>query len=395
MLMIFPWRREQFLDLASPHVRQNPYPTYAQLRKTNPIALVKVPFFGKTYFVSRYDDVASALRDPRISTDMIRYAQMNGAPVKHIPRTFQVLLQNMLTTDDPQHRRLRTLVHKAFTPKRIADMENEIRELTTRLLDTMKNKRQVDLIADYALPIPMTVISEMLKVPEEDRLQFHHAVTSFLESTSSGIWQMVTQFRKLRKIVRYFEELVQSRRKHLGDDLLSAMIEAEEAGDRLNQDELIGMIFLLLLAGHETSVNLVASGTLALLEHPQELQLLQNNPELIDSAIEELVRYTNPIELSTPRFALEAIEWHGVTIPAGHRILVGIGSANRDDTVFSNPDTLQITRSPNKHLGFGLGAHYCLGAPLATTTRKHCNEFITGTFPEYAIGGFLKLPHLA
>ncbi len=377
-------QRGQNLNLAAPAIRQNPYPTYARLRHEDPVALVRLPFFGKTYFISRYDDVADALKDPRISTDADRGSGANGIGA-WMPRSVSVLGQNMLTKDDPQHRRLRDLVHKAFTPKRIQSMANRITTITDELLDKAERQNKVDLVADFALPIPLVIISEMLAVPEADRMAFHKLTSAFLESTTSGLLHTAMSYGKLTKIIRYFEELIAARRQDPGDDLLSALIAAEEAGDRLSQDELVGMLFLLLLAGHETTVNLIASGALALLEHPAELEQLRADPALWDSALEELLRYTNPVELSTPRYAKETFSWHGVEIPSGHRILVGIGSANRDETVFPEPDRVQITRSPNKHLAFGLGIHYCLGAPLARMEGKVALQSLIERFPRLTL----------
>lgn len=380
--MLSALQRGKNLNLAAPHVRQNPYPTYARLRREEPIALVHLPFFGKTYFISRYADVLEALKDPRISTDVGSNTEKGR---NWMPSSVSALGKNMLTKDDPEHRRLRDLVHKAFTPRRIQSMTERITAITDELLDKADRQNEVDLVADFALPIPLVIISEMLNVPDEDRMYFHQLTSTFLESTTSGLLHTIMSYGKLRKIIKYFEGLIAERRKQPGDDLISALIAVEEEGDRLDQEELIGMLFLLLLAGHETTVNLIASGALALLEHPSELENLRANPELWDSALEELLRYTNPVELSTPRHAKEEIHWHGVTIPAGHRMLVGIGSANRDETVFDNPDVLNITRAPNKHLAFGFGIHYCLGAPLARMEGRIALQSLIERFPNLTL----------
>ncbi|NDJ52271.1 MAG: cytochrome P450 [Chloroflexi bacterium] len=378
--MLFARSKARDLNLADAAVRQDPYPIYAELRRTDPVALVKMPFFGDTYFISRYEDVAATFKDPRISNDTMGSSSEHGGWLT--PRSFRLMAENMLSKDDPEHRRLRDLVHKAFTPSRIRSMVDRVEEITHELLDRAAEKRDVDLIADFALPIPLIIISEMLGVEAKDREPFHHMTARFLESTNSGVMQMVLQTPNINRMVRFFERLLEDRRANLGDDLLSALIEAEQEGDRLSQDELIGMIFLLLLAGHETTVNLIGSGLLALLEHPDEFARLHNDPDLIDSAIEELLRYTNPVELSAPRFPLEDIEMHGVIIPQGHRMLVGVASANRDETVFENPDAVDITRKPNRHLAFGLGVHYCLGAPLARLEGATAINAIVQRFPE-------------
>jgi cytochrome P450 len=376
-------RRQRSLNLAAPEYRRNPYPLYRQLRHEDPVALVKVPFFGSVHFVSRYDDVAAALKDPRLSTDMRHYAIVQMAGIERVPRSIKVLQMNMLTTDDPQHGRLRRLVHLAFTPKRVANMADRIATISHELLDRADRRGgPVDLVADYAMPIPLVIISEMLAVPEEDRMAFHHMAAKFLEGTSSGIMQLMTQYGNMRAIMRFFTRLIAARRADLGDDLLSAMIEAEIDGDRLTDDELIGMMFLLYLAGHETTVHLIAGGALGLLEWPDAFAQLQADRGLMDTALEELIRYTDPVELSTPRYAMETLEIGAVTVEKGSRILVGIGSANRDETVFEEPDRVIVTRSPNRHLAFGLGTHYCLGAPLARLEGRIALEALLDRWPD-------------
>lgn len=380
--MLLLSNRAQKINLASPAIRQNPYPTYAKLRNDNPVALVQLPFFGRVYFLSRYQDVLDALKDTNISTEIT--GKKRGER-DFMPKSFEVLARNMLTQDDPQHDRLRRLVHRAFTPRRIQSMSDRIVAITDELLDKADKKERVDLVADFALPIPLTIISDMLAVPQKERAEFNRLVGGFLESTSSGIMHTILSYGKLKRIIRLLEGLIADRRKNPGDDLVSALIEAEEKGDRLDQDEVVGMIFLLLLAGHETTVNLIASGALALLEFQDELELLRADPGLWENALEELLRFTNPVELSTPRRAIPDLKIHGVEIPAGHKMLLGIGSANRDETVFENPERLDITRSPNKHLAFGMGIHYCLGAPLARMEGKIALKSLIERFPDLTL----------
>jgi cytochrome P450 len=238
----------------------------------------------------------------------------------------------------------------------------------------------MDLIRDYALPLPTTIIAEMLGIPIEDRHQFHrwsNAMTS-----ASSTWGMLNAIPNAIFFVRYLRKIVTQRSARPEDDLVSALAKAEEAGDTLSQDELLAMVFLLLVAGHETTVNLIGTSALALLEHPDQRQLLQSDPNLITSAVEELLRYAAPVDLATERYARENVTIGGVTIPRGEVVMAVIGSANRDERQFRNPDALDIMRKPNMHLSFGLGPHYCLGAPLARLETQVAIGTLTHRMPD-------------
>jgi len=242
-------------------------------------------------------------------------------------------------------------------------MRDRIQVLADELLTRVIHKGECDLIHDYALPLPMIIITEILGVPTRDRNKFHkwsNAVVS-LSSPSPTLRVIPSVWMFLRYLRRFFE----TRRRDPQDDLATALISAEEAGDKLSRDELLAMVFLLLIAGHETTVNLIGNGMLALFENPEAMDQLRHNPEMIKSAVEELLRYTSPVFMLTERYAREDVTIHGVTIPRGEVTLGVIGSANRDETVFQKPDGLDLTREPNRHLSFGQGIHFCLGAPLA------------------------------
>ncbi|HEY8206532.1 MAG TPA: cytochrome P450, partial [Myxococcaceae bacterium] len=234
---------------------------------------------------------------------------------------------------------------------------------TNELLDAIQKKGSADLVADYALPVPVTIISELLGVPERDRSRFHRWSSRLISSTT--VLQTALSIPALRSFMAYIRELIELRRASPEDDLLSAMIQAEEAGDRLSHEELVSMIIAMLVAGHETTVNLIASGTLALLEHPDQMERLRQDPGLMGTAVEELARFTSPAENSTVRIAAEDFTLAGVTVPRGDVVIGVIASANRDERHFTNPDALDLGRDPNRHLSFGMGIHYCLGAPLA------------------------------
>ncbi len=369
-------------DTTSPQFRQDPYPTYANLREHEPITLLEntTMGLGRAFLVTRYDDVVTILKDTRYSSDMRKVGDTSQSKW-WMPKALTTFQNSMILVDDPDHRRLRDLVHKAFTPRMLQDMNGVIENVTDELLEKMAKKGSVDLIEDFALPIPLTVISDMMGVPHKDRHKFHKWMGTFLEITGGSKLQMIGKASNVFQLYRFFKGLIKLRRKDPQDDLVTALVQAEQDGDRLNEDELIAMIFILLLAGHETTVNLIGNGTLALLENPDQLHKLQNQPELIDSAVEELLRFTNPVEQIAPRYNLEEVELSGQKIPKGSRILLGIASANRDETAFPNADQLDITRTPNKHLAFGLGIHYCLGAPLARMEGKIALQRLVARFP--------------
>jgi len=269
----------------------------------------------------------------------------------------------MLDLDPPDHTRLRALVHKAFTPRLVEQMRARVQTLADELLEGITRHGEMDLINDYALPLPMTIITEILGVPTSDRHKFHKWSKAVVSLSSPNVTMRVLP--NVWMFIRYLRRFFKLRRQDPQDDLASALIQAEEAGDRLSEDELLAMVFLLLVAGHETTVNLIGSGVLALLEHPDQMEKLRRDPSLIKPAVEELLRFTAPVFMSTERYAREDVTIHGVTIPHGEMTFGVIGSANRDENVFENPDALDITREPNKHLSFGQGIHFCLGAPLA------------------------------
>lgn len=371
------------LSLNSKAFRADPYPTYARLRREQPVALVEQPMTGKAWMLTRYEDVLAALKDARLATDVGRVRnRMSWMDSPLLPDAFRAMRSNMLQADDPEHRRLRDLVHKAFTPRMIETLAPRIQRITDDLLDrAAKRLNYVELIEDIALPLPLTVISEMLGIPEADRPRFKKWSDAMLEVTSAGALQVVGFFPIVLLMMEYFRRLIAERRAQPRDDMISELARAEQNGDRLTEDEMISTIFLLLVAGHETTVNLIASGMLALLQHPDQLVCLRENPALLESAVEELLRYANPVEHATPRYVTEDIDVRGQRIPQGSITWLALASANRDESVFPHADQLDITRTPNKHLAFGMGIHYCLGAPLARLEGKIAIGTLIERFP--------------
>src|ERR1700730_13676817 len=277
----------------------------------------------------------------------------------------RALQYNMLFLDPPDHTRLRGLVHKAFTPRLIERMRERMQVLADELLDVAASSAEFDLVHGYALPIPATVIADLLGVPATDRDRFHHW-SSVMVSITSGP-ELLRALPSALLFMRYLRRLFAQRRLEPRDDLTTALVQAEEAGDHLSAEELLSMVFLLLVAGHETTVNLISGGTLALLEQPDQLLRLRHQPELLSSgsAVEELLRFTSPVQVATERYATSDVELSGTVIPRGAMVLAMVGSANRDERQFADPDTLDLGRTPNPHLAFAQGAHYRLGAPLA------------------------------
>jgi cytochrome P450 PksS len=356
-------------DLASPAFKANPYPFYARLRAETHVWRATLRDRRTAWLVTRYEDVARVLKDDTFTKDKLNAMDPEQrAKTPWVPGFLKPLERNMLDLDDPDHARLRALVSKAFTPRIIERSRGRIEALCEVFLDDMERERErkvrSDLVAGYALPLPATVIAELLGVPAEDHAKFHRW-SNRLVSVSSGR-DMLRALPAALSFVRYLRKLVERRRADPRDDLVTALIRAEEAGDKLSEDELLAMAFLLLVAGHETTVNLIASGTLALLEHPEQAERLRRDPSLVKQAVEELLRYTSPVEMATERYAREDTELGGMTIPRGELVLAVLGSANRDERQFEDPDALDLARDPNKHLAFGRGGvHHCLGAPLA------------------------------
>ena len=371
----------QPIDMQDPAFRANPYPTYARMRHDMPMTKVRVPGFGReAWLVSRYDDIVGALKDPRLSSDMMKLR--SGGKPRWFPRSFRILANSMVTTDDPDHARLKTLVHKGFTPSRVEHMTNRVQEIADELLAKLEGREVVDLLAEFALVLPMTVISEMLGVPVKERAKFRRFMLHLLDGPPSGIVRLVTGMYNNIRMIRYLDGLIDLRRREPDEGLITALVGAEQSGDRLSQDELVGMVFLLLLAGHETTVNLIGNGMLALMDDREQLDLLHANPAYVRTAVEELLRFTNPVQHSVIRHATEDMEIAGVTIPKSDRVILMLAAANRDEAVFENSETLDITRDPNRHLGFGLGIHFCLGAPLARMEGAIALNALIQRFPD-------------
>ncbi len=337
-------------DLTSSAFIEDPYRTYEQLRQKDPVHRMRLI---EAWALTRYEDVQDVLADHKRFTN----AERNYDYMQY--RTF-------LDLDPPDHTRLRGLVSKAFTPRAVRELGPRIQELVDELLDAAAGRGRIDLISDFAFPLPVIVIAEMLGVPAQDRERFREwsddialSVNPLLNSEQIERVQQATE-----ELFEYFEGIIEQRRQAPQNDMISALLAAEEEGDRLTHEELLSTLMLLLVAGNETTRNLIGNGMLALLKNPAQLQRLREHPELLDSAINELLRYDSPVQMDA-RNAIEDVEIGGKRIAAGQRILAIVGAANRDPQIFANPDELDIGRDEVSHLSFGRGIHYCLGSPLA------------------------------
>ena len=352
------------LDLTDPAFKADPFAFYARLRAEAPAFKVRAPRGQRAWLVTRYDDVLSVLKDETHFVKEARNAmtpeQLRKAP--KMPPFFQALGRGMINLDGADHDRLKVLVHKAFTPRMVEGMRQATQEVTDAALDRALTTGHLDLVADFALPVPLTIIGRILGVPERDNPRFNRGMKAFVAVGSTPSPLLIPP---LLSFMTYLKGLIRARRRQSQDDLISALVAAQESGDQLTDDEILAMIFLLLSAGHETTVNLIGSGTLALLENPEQLQRLRDDPSLIRSAVEELLRFVVPAEMASERYTAQDMTVSGVTIPKGELVLAVIASANRDDAQFHQPDILDLGRSPNRHLSFGRGLHYCLGAPLS------------------------------
>ncbi len=362
-----------FISVAlTPEFRDDPYEFFRLLREHEPVH--KTPF--GVYLLSRHDDVTTVVRDPRLSSDE-RHSELHQAFVESSDEPTRGIFGEemgqavLLFLDPPDHTRLRGLVSKAFTPRMIERLRARIQELVDGLLDAVQERGDgtMDVVADLAYPLPVVIICELLGVPAADHATFQEWSRELAGSIDPQPLRTPEQEERIHAaaeaFVEYFADLIARRRLDPGDDLLSALIEAEQEGDRLSEPELLATALFLLVAGHETTVNLIGNGTLALLRHPDQLDRLRTDPALDRNAIEELLRFDSPVQL-TQRITLDEYDVGGTTIPARQQIIPLLGAANRDPEAFPEPDRLDLGREgAGRHTAFGGGHHFCLGAALA------------------------------
>lgn len=371
-------------DLFSQVFKTDPFATFIKMRQDDPIYAHQAPDGHTIWYITRYEDVVAILRDNVHFVKDIRHAFTPQQLHSRRTTLHQLINENMLFADPPDHTRLRALVNQAFTPKRIEALRPRLHHLAHELLDRVAPLGQMDLIADYALPLPVAVIAELLGIPEADRVAVADWSQAIISPGSRGHTYKARK-QKVRALVAYLRELFKEREARPQDDLITALVQAESAGDRLSEAELSSMVALLIVTGHETTVNLIGNGVLSLLLHPDQLTLVQANPELMVQAVEELLRYDGPVETSTTRWVGQTITYKEHTMQRGDVVRLVFTSANRDEAVFECPHTLDITRSDNKHLAFGMGIHYCLGAPLARLEGEIAFNTLLQRFPTLSL----------
>lgn len=376
-------------ELYNQAFRQHAHEVFAQMRREDPV-YQQPGLDGKTpiWFVTRYAEVEQVLRDDRRFVRDPALAMSPQALEKIFegsdPQVMAMTNNHMLNKDGENHHRLRMLVSKAFTRPVIQGMRPRIHEIAEELLDGVEGRGQMELINEYAFPLPIIVIAELLGIPTQDRDKFRTWSNAVVTPAMTEEKQQESA-RLLREFVAYMQDLVAKRRENPGDDLLSGLIQAEEQGDRLNESELFSMLTLLIVAGHETTVTLIGNAVLALLRNPSRLQTVIDQPEMMIQAVEELLRYDSPVERALTRWVAQDVELAGYQLQRGDLIIAVLGSANRDEKRFEDPTKLDLARQPNPHLAFGKGAHYCLGAPLARLEAEIALNALFTRFPDLAL----------
>ncbi|GAA1258141.1 cytochrome P450 [Kitasatospora nipponensis] len=355
----------------------DPHAGYAALRQAGPVHRIVAPDGLPVWLVTRYADVRQALADPRLALDK-RHATPGNYRGLSLPPALDA---NMLNMDPPDHTRIRRLVGQAFTPRRVEQLRAPIEAIAEELLDALAPLGRADLIEAYAAPLPITVICDLLGVPQDDRRDFRSWTDTLIAPDPARPQDAKAA---LGAVLEFFPRLIARKRAEPGDDLLSALIAVRDQEDRLSEDELTSLAFLILLAGYENTVHAIGNAVLALLERPDQLAALRAEPELVAGAVEEFLRHDGPAPTAIRRFPREDVEIGGVRVPAGETVLLALASANRDPGQFTDPDELDVRRRENAHLALGHGIHYCLGAPLARLET------------EIALGALLRrLPGLA
>jgi len=359
----------------------------AQLRAAGPLVRVRLPLFGKVWLATSYDAVNDVLRDHH---RFVQSAASGGnwfmsTIMRWLPRSLRPLGTNMLSRDPPDHRRLRSLVDQAFQRQSIEKLRPRLQQLADQALvnfatEAQRSPRGVDLLAHFARPFPLAAICELLGLPPEDRPKFTQWAAGI--GTTGSLFGIVRGMHGLTKLMHYLGEEIRRQSKQPREGLIAALIQAEEAGDRLSHDELLAMVFLILVAGHETTLHQIGLSVVTLLDHPQNLAELKNDWRLAEPAAQELLRYVSFAQFTKPRYAISNLEFHGQSIRRGEMVFACLASANSDPSEFQSPEQLDFQRHPNRHVAFGTGIHFCLGAKLALVEIGIALEQLFTRFPD-------------
>jgi cytochrome P450 len=373
-------------DLTSQAFKHNPLPTLTRMRQAGPVIRVRVPFFGNVWFATTFDAVNDLLRDHRrfLQNPAAAGHRWMGSLVRWLPRSLRPLTRQMLIRDEPDHRRLRSLVEQAFQRQSVEALRPRLTILADEALDRLEQQASrspggVDLLAHFSRPFPLAVICELLGLPPEDRPNFTRWAAGI--SSASSALGILWGLRGLSKMMNYLREEIARQTLRPRNGLLAALIQAEEAGDRLSEDELLAMVFLLLAAGHETTLHQIAGSVLALLDHPEQLRELTSDWQLAELAVQELLRFVSFAQVTKPRYASEDTELYGHRIRRGQMLFASLAAANGDPSVFANPERLDLHRHPNRHVAFGAGIHFCPGAKLSRVETEIALERLFTRFP--------------
>jgi cytochrome P450 len=375
----------QKIDLVSQAFARDPFPTYASLREAGPVFQTRVPLLGKTWVATTYQAASEVLKD---DATFVMEAKKVGKTLfsgifRLLPRILRVFSENMLRHDNPDHRRLRRLVEQAFSRHSVENMRGRIGDLCDGLLDGLAGRETVDLLEEWARPLPVAVICELLGLPEDDRRKFSRWVKALL--SFSSLFGMLRALPSIFRLQKYFRRHFVQCRQQPRPGLMTALVQAEQDGDKLSEDELLAMAFLLLIAGFETTVHLLSGGALALLKTPEQKERLLNDWSLLPPAVEELLRFVSPVQMSEPRYVIRDVEFHGQSLRRGDSIVALLGTANADPARFPNAEKLDLPRSPNPHVSFGSGIHFCLGAQLARVEAQVGFERLFTRYPRLAL----------
>ena len=377
-------RHRHNFDLRGQAFKRDPAPTFAAMRAVGPLVDARIPIIGKATFTTTYAATSELLRQPqRFSVDATNAGKAFPFGIRWLPRNLRRMASGMLAKDGADHQRLRKLVDQAFNRRGVDSYRARIGELTDALLDELVASPDGDLVGRFARALPLKVICEILGLPTEDRPKFER----WMQSTSAA-GSLLDIFRflpSLNKMTQYLEAKFDERRREPRDDLITALVQAEAEGDKLSTDELLAMCFLLFVAGHETTTHLISGGVLALLQNPEQLERLKSDPGLAPSAVDELLRYVCPVQMTKPRFVVEDTEFHGTSVKRGDALVGLLASANMDPHAFDEPQRMDLKRKGSRHLAFGDGPHYCLGWQLAKAEVETALNQLFARYPRVGL----------